>query len=150
MIRPVFVCGVPLSDLFSMGRPILSLIRLQLFPTPFPVTLLGLRHAGSMRFPVALVGLRHAGSTPFPVALVSLPQAGSMGLPILSLIRLALFPMPFPVALLGLRHAGSMRFPVALVGLRTLDSMGFSVPFFVGGHFLWVLGPVPGAFGHVP
>ena len=27
--------------------------------------------------------------------------------------------------------------------------MGFSVVFFVGGHFLWVFGPVPCTFGHV-
>ena len=122
MIRPVFVCGVPLSDLFSMGRPILSLIRLPLCPMPFPVALFGLRTLDSMSFPVALLGLRHAGSMPFPVVLLALAPTGSMGHPILSLIRLALFPMPFPVA----------------------------VPFFVGGHFLWVLGPVPVAFGHVP
>ena len=46
MIRPVFVCGVPLSDLFSMGRPILSLIRLPLCPMPFPVALFGLTGGG--------------------------------------------------------------------------------------------------------
>jgi len=42
-----------------------------------------------------------------------------------------------------------MFFPVPLAGLRYEVSMCFSVPFFGGGHFLWLFDPVPCTFGDV-